>query len=1560
MSTPAKRRLDLGAYTVALICPLEEEMSAARYMLDEEHEMPQNATYDKIFYILGQLSGHNVVIASLPDGSQGTVSAAVIAIQLSQMFPAIKLRLLVGIGGGVPSGINDVHLGDVVVSTPVGSSCGVIAYDLGKENPSGFERKGFLCPPPTIWRNVMIQIKSDHRIKPNRINEFLSEMLRKYPELEEYRRPLPETDILFQSNYRHNKKEKTCAKCSKNRVVVRPPRAILDRPVIFYGLIASGNRVIRDAIIRDKISNESGGALCFEMEAAGLMNDFQCLVIRGISDYCDDHKNDDWRHYAAAVAAGFAKEILSYMVPIHRHVNSEDDVKCLRDLYKTNPEDDKKRIEWAKGGLIKEVYSWILKHDDFQAFCENPDIRMLLVKGSPGKGKTMLLCGIIDELKEGKPYSGPIVHFFCQGADSRVNSATSILRGLIYMLVIQKPFLISHVRKEYDPVGEQLFEGANVLVALFRILTNILRDPHLNAAYLIIDALDECETDLLEFLDYLVQMVSALPNIKWVLSSRNITHIEEKLEQVTYQLKLSLELNEAFISDAVNFYILHKLQRLTDIKKYDETLQNEIRKYLLSNADNTFLWVALVCQYIEKIPKYQTLRELRKFPPGLDAVYQRIIDQLSKLNDDLCKQVLTTMTVTYRPITLNELTVLAGIPQYSNDIETLREAVELCGSFLTIRGNTVYFIHQSAKEFLATTASDTISPSGLGYSHYIIFSKSIHAMYETLRRDIYDIRSPGCLISQIEPPKPDPLASIRYSCVYWARHLSAFASDKDEKSWDASEVSRIIDQFLRQKYLHWLEALSLLRMVPNGVVSINILGYTVHKRIRISAILHLVRDAQRFIQYHRPAIELSPLQVYASALVFSPTHSLIRKAFREDYPVWIVTKPAMDDFWSPCVHTHDLQSQGAHSIAFSHDKRFMATGGTAIQLWDTLTGVCIQTIHSSEQPSDSVNDEDQAGGEIPAGNESQGSCELSDFNEYRFIDGSNVVAVAFTQDNKHLVAALTNGTVNEWSVQIGKLIKSFQIGGGGYSSSKILLSHNGTRLVSASNSTIQIWDISNEDCIRVLDCHDHVSSITLSQNGEFLAATCARKTFYVWHVSTGRCQYTARRNSNIDQFPRVALSPSGRLLALAAADGITIRKTMDGSLFRSFSDYNNWISCLAFLPGGTRLASGSDHANITIWDVVHGTCIQVFDRLGAEPSSITFSYDGAYLASAAFDGLLRVWDLTAHERAPPLEHHENEVSAMKLSHDKRCLATSSTSVPGSGHTVMVWDAASGIRLRALAQESTRTFALSCDGKQVVTVLIDGSVEIWETASGACLQSIKKQDTYIIRIALSPDGSLIAVDDGRALIQIFDSGSTSGEYIKVISTTEERYFSIALSQDNRYVAVGCYEVGIVEIWEVGTRQLTKTFAFRDRDTVTSITFSEDSRYLAAASGDCVQIWDIVSGECRYNLQPVHQSQRYISFDATGAFLYTNGGTIALDLPSTDIALHPTKPKYHGYGFDLDYNWITWNSENLLWLPPEYRPSSLVVGPSTVSIGCRTGRVLIFNFSDSPDIASQNTE
>jgi hypothetical protein len=257
-------------------------------------------------------------------------------------------------------------------------------------------------------------------------------------------------------------------------------------------------------------------------------------------------------------------------------------------LQTTNPRHDKDRIEAVKGGLLKDVYKWILDHADFKRWRYEKQSQLLWIKGGPGKGKTMLLCGIIDELTKFTLDTTTVSFFFCQATDVRINQATAVLRGLIFMLVDQQPSLISHIRRQYDKSGK-VFEDINAWEALTDIFTSILEDRQLQTTYLIIDALDECTNDLDRLLGFVAQKSSAYPHVKWIVSSRNWLTIEESLDATSQKTKLWLELNEASVTKAVDIFINYQIQKLADKKKYSNEIRDAVFQHLLSNAHGTFL-----------------------------------------------------------------------------------------------------------------------------------------------------------------------------------------------------------------------------------------------------------------------------------------------------------------------------------------------------------------------------------------------------------------------------------------------------------------------------------------------------------------------------------------------------------------------------------------------------------------------------------------------------------------------------------------------------------------------------------------------------------------------------------------------------------------------------------------------------------------------------------------------------------------------------------------------------------------------------------------------------------
>lgn len=572
------------------------------------------------------------------------------------------------------------------------------------------------------------------------------------------------------------------------------------------------------------------------------IKDLESSIQRDFDTFTNSEINDRLQRLAAT-ADSMHSDI--YQAIQHQTATQEEtqqkekNDECLAALRVTDPYDDKTRISFTKGGLHRESSNWILEHADFRRWYDNEKARVLWVKGDPGKGKTMLLIAIVDELeKRACPKSSPstvLSYFFCQGTNSSLNNASAVLRGLIYRLGYQKQSLISHLREKYDKSGRNLFNDENTFFALSKILEDILHDADLSRAYIVIDALDECEKELEQLLGFIVRN-TALTRVKWVISSRNRHDIEQQLKLNDSGAKLSLELtqNAEQVSHAVNAYIDFKLHKVPSLQGNND-LKIRVGNVMRQKAAGTFLWVALVAQQLEMIDSWDVLSVIEELPPGLDEIYGRMmvqINQYKRQNPQFCRQVLSAAILVYRPLRLTEMAVLSGLPQnISNDLGSVNKLVAMCGSFLTVRDGYVYLIHQSAKDYLSKAGD--LGSVGLINIHHDIFSRSLQVM-STLRQNIYNLKSPGLLTSQIEVPDPDPLAAMRYSCIYWVDHFRDFNSNFRGQS--RSKGNDMVNKFLREKAIYWLEAMSLTQHLDDAVFAIEKLEGFLQVSPRISAI----------------------------------------------------------------------------------------------------------------------------------------------------------------------------------------------------------------------------------------------------------------------------------------------------------------------------------------------------------------------------------------------------------------------------------------------------------------------------------------------------------------------------------------------------------------------------------------------------------------------------------------------------------------------------------------------------------------------------------------------------
>ncbi|KAM0552661.1 hypothetical protein ACHAPJ_007758 [Fusarium lateritium] len=695
-------------YTIGWICALPVEMSAAEAMLDRIHDpLPRHGS-DTNAYTLGSIGAHNVVIACLPKGQYGTNNAATVASNMVRTFEHIKHGLLVGIGGAIP-GSADVRLGDVVVSTEV------IQYDMGKATPNRqFHRTGYPTRPPQPLLTAVSKLQASHDRSSSQAPQILYDIIQRNPEMIEFARPMLR-DRLFLSDYLHHQSADTCDDCDQSRLVNRRIRKTL-HPEIHYGRIASGNQVIKDAKTRDQLSKELD-SICFEMEAAGLMNSFPSLVIRGICDYSDSHKNKQWQKYAAAVAAAYTRELLLVLPapakmpilncdtvneilqhlrakqtrtthPQEFSLHDQDADECLQALFITDPSRDRDDIIDAKGDICQGTCEWILSTDEFRAWQQSSP-HLLWISAPPGKGKTYMSIYLSQHFEHvtREDSNAETIFFFCDNKHETRNTAINILRGLIYQLVMRQRDLIYLVLPHWKTQPSDIFEEQS-FNTLWKLFEDMIAKLEAGVAYCVIDGLDECDqtslSSLLRKFEQLSKRTGTLAaKMKLLCLSRRYP---ERIPEALFSFqKFDLDVTVAAKED-VKLFISKRVLELSEKKSLPPKLRDRIETTFQQQSEDTFLWVSYMAQYLERKNLWEIEATLKDLPQGLDAVYERILSQIDLRNQDVILRMLGWILVATRPLRIPELCEAVQVQptEVLSREEICLAFIRSCGHFLQV------------------------------------------------------------------------------------------------------------------------------------------------------------------------------------------------------------------------------------------------------------------------------------------------------------------------------------------------------------------------------------------------------------------------------------------------------------------------------------------------------------------------------------------------------------------------------------------------------------------------------------------------------------------------------------------------------------------------------------------------------------------------------------------------------------------------------------------------------------------------------------------------------------
>ncbi|KAF5972618.1 ankyrin repeat protein [Fusarium bulbicola] len=772
-------------------------------------------------------------IACLPKGIIGLSPAATVATNIVRTFPFIKFSMMVGIGGGIPP---KVRLGDVVIGTPSGMYPGVVQWNKGKMNAGGiFERTGSLDNPPRALLSAISKLETEHELRGSKMPEYLEELASKWPKLvPKYMRSDALKDILFRADYTHNSVEErlrhcgdddvgnidgepACDLCDPSQIIPTRPR----EPRVHFGLIASGDQVIKDGVFRDQLkSSFNGHLLCVETEAAGLMHTFPCVVIRGICDYADSHKNKSWQEHAAAMAAALAKELLGMLQApsvqdertardsmniMHQAILKQND--NIQSLTSASEREQEERILKLLSPIDYEAQhfdflerrqprtgEWLLNSVKYQNWVDGRG-QALFCPGIPGAGKTIMAATVIDHLmvKHHNDSTIGMAYIYCDFRRKSDQTVNNLLASILKQLIRHSPQrsrLIRELDISVRPTSAKIFVNLRQVVGLY------------SKVYVVVDALDECEVAngcRARFMAYLKDLHIKC-GINLLATSRFIFEITQIFTEDP-----SIEIRAA-VSD-INKYVEGHLDRLPKFVRGNSALKGDIEKGISEAADGM-----------------SALRKLITGSQAYDLAYEsamaRIEGQMEE-QEQLAKQTLALIFHAKEPLNVEQLQHALATELHESTFDTenlsqIEDIIDVCAGLLTVNeeNKTVRLVHYTTQEYFERTHARWFPEAN---------NKIVSICTTYLSFEVFE--SGPCLTDGMFEDRLRTYPFYDYASRHWGHHAYFNSTlqdiccflDRTPQLEASNQALQVLDQVSRYP--------SYSRDIPQGVTGLHLAGY---------------------------------------------------------------------------------------------------------------------------------------------------------------------------------------------------------------------------------------------------------------------------------------------------------------------------------------------------------------------------------------------------------------------------------------------------------------------------------------------------------------------------------------------------------------------------------------------------------------------------------------------------------------------------------------------------------------------------------------------------------------